>query len=1134
MKYLTLSDWKPYFWDEENDRFSGIKFENMVAQLLKLEYPALRAGENWQRTKESWDGKKDFFQRYFDGNRMALRWAECKSYQKPVTLNILTPTLIMSTLRNANEVIFFSYSRLNREAIRGLQEFADVHRKRVVVYDDEKLEDLIIQYKDDDKFSFHLFFPDICAKFADISKTDPFFYEVDAYVYRQNCKYTMTELKMQKLRVNELFELRIFLINNELSEKTVVLEIDMEANSSYRFLDCMDRQLRIQKRIDLKGGEVSVIRTTFKITGFSHYIYLPQIRLSCGKQDTQFVPGYFKGEWLLNTPYLGDLKRLNADVKTTLQHYETVLTVYGTSGVGKTRYLREIQDSRLLIGEKTLWSDPGHANGNAITWLRQIFSKLYSLPLIHLEEYTPQLFPEVKTRIVIDVLYNNHFRFTFDNYENVAAALVEAAAWQKTLLIVDNVQDFDEDTVQILNCVLNLISDMPDVHFLFSFNTDLLDRGKAAVSLFQRLRSLYQSDEVHFPLLQITGLSPRASELFVHYCFSDHPALQRAEDQTWRPVIQKISRSAACNPLYLEQILLYLREEEIIRAEDGHLYLSNNRKLQEYLSKLPDTTQETLQKRWSPIRRNMIKAGNSPDRVLRFLSFFGEIDGSLVRELKLNEDVIDYLVAAGFLQWDAGLTFYHPLIAKFFQRRYAGLNKAEAALCVRALKACGMEYRFIGQLYICILNSQAPRARQIDEAIDALINNRIAQGLIPQYGDVLFLTLSRNGGLPEGSPEKLLHFYILYTEQQKIHRSMSEVVQAYTDIYQNLLSKFPEFRQLGDTYFMFVKEYMNALLTEHKNRETLELGNKLLEELDQFSFSSDTQASSSMAMILNRMHVAADRMEPPKSGIPDSPHAQDLLKESLKIFKRIRNPDGIIQCEIDYGYVFYLFGGSIKSVVLHWKNAVKVWNRYKDDVPLWEGGVYFHKAMAHTLLRAWPRAKEAVDRVVCFHQRTLRNPYYYVKALTLRALIFLMEEQSFETVLRAVNEAEEVCTENGYKGTLPVCSHIRAIAYDRLVQEHHLAGVYYEKALTQYIDIFSEPQEEDRSLTVLLTLALALRRLQGIKVYSEVSRLKSREVSAKLQYILESDETTWDRISKEPPPKGFLYFADREINYPCV
>ena len=159
---------------------------------------------------------------------------------------------------------------------------------------------------------------------------------------------------------------------------------------------------------------------------------------------------------------------------------------------------------------------------------------------------------------------------------------------------------------------------------------------------------------------------------------------------------------------------------------------------------------------------------------------------------------------------------------------------------------------------------------------------------------------------------------------------------------------------------MFVKEYMNALLTEHKNRETLELGNMLLEELDQFSFSSDAQASSARAMILNRMHVAADRMEPPKAGIPDSQHAQELLKESLQIFKNIHNPDGIIQCEIDYGYVFYLFGGSIKSVVLHWKNAVNIWNQYKDDVPRWEGGVYFHKAMAHTLLRAWTQAKEAI------------------------------------------------------------------------------------------------------------------------------------------------------------------------------
>jgi len=60
MRSLSLDDWKPYFWDNENNRFSGIHFENLVAVLLTLEYPETSGEQSWHRTKESWDGKRDF------------------------------------------------------------------------------------------------------------------------------------------------------------------------------------------------------------------------------------------------------------------------------------------------------------------------------------------------------------------------------------------------------------------------------------------------------------------------------------------------------------------------------------------------------------------------------------------------------------------------------------------------------------------------------------------------------------------------------------------------------------------------------------------------------------------------------------------------------------------------------------------------------------------------------------------------------------------------------------------------------------------------------------------------------------------------------------------------------------------
>lgn len=1134
MKFLTLDHWKPYFWDIKADKFCGTKFEDLVACLLQLEYPGLRSAEKWARTEKSWDGKRDFYQCLSKGDKSLLRWAECKAYQEPITFNILAPTLIMSTLREAGEVLFFSYSRLNREAIKELQEFGAVHQKRILVYDDEKLEELILKYRDHDNFPFYEFFPDLDATRVSVGADAPIDWSMGVYVDRQNCSYSIEKLKKQRLRVNELFELQIFLANRTLSEQTVMVELNLKKDDAYRFLDLQGKDLQVKREISLHGGELASVRFSLKVTNYARKISLPRGRIVCGKQSDPFPEGHFLCDWLLETPYLGDFTQLASDERAISCDYESVLTVFGSSGVGKTRYLRELQGRRFLAGQKFLWSDADHAGGNAITWLKQVLSRLYALPLIRLEEYSSKSLPEVKTRIVTDLLYDNTFLLTQDKHELVAAALLDALRNRNILLIVDNVQNFDDDTIQVLNHVLNLLPDALGAHLLFSFNTDLLYQHEMGRSLFQRIRRLHKDDCIHYPLREIRGLRPGDTELFIKSCFTDLTDPQSRNNQTLLPFIRQIADTAKGNPFYLEQILLHLREEDVLRVERGHLYLFDNRKLPSCLASFSNDMQRLFQQRWHRVRQSNGNQKAKLERIVRFLCFFGVLTSDLLQAFELDEDAIECLVDAGLLRRDAGVTFYHPLLERFFCRQYFSLNKTEAHLCLRALKAYKLDGDYSAQFYICLLRCSNLTPKQADSAIRVLTCNLIPAELVQVYGNTLFSVLGRDGNLPAESPKALLHFYIKYAEQQKRYRTMAEVMDIYKTIYQNYLTRFAVFRRFGKLYFTIVKEYMNAMLTEHHNQAVIELGYSLLEQIDEFSFDDENQRQRVTATLFNRMHVALDRLEPPEPGVPDSPHAQELLKEALRISEVIQNPDGIIQNEIDYGYVFYLFGGSGKDAAQHWMRAVDTWNTHREQVPLWEGGVFFHKAMAHTLLREWTQAKNALNAVFRFHEQTLRNPYYYVKALTLYALILLMEEEPFETVMHTLDEAEDTCTESGYKGIFPVCSHIRGLAYERLRHDNDLAAIYYEKSLTQYIDRFEHPKEEERSVTILITLALALRNLRGVTECPAISRLQSREVKERLVCILDADEDEWERLRAEVPPRGPFYLEDRGINYPCL
>ena len=1106
----------------------------MVAELLELEYPTSRPGEEWRRTLRSWDGKHDFRQEILQHGKSKLRWAECKAYRKVIDFNILAPTLIMSTLRNVNEVIFFSYSRLNREAVSEFQEFSKVHKMRARIYDDERLERLILHHRDNPRFSFHTFFPKADSLPSSTQAGSPITCTVEAFLYRQNVKYSLGALKKQKLRINELFELRISLVNETLTPQHISLSVDMERNGAFRCLDCMNRQMHHEFPVDLQGGETTMLAIPFKITGYARKISLPYMCLICGSIEIPLETGVFEGCWLLETPYFGDMNKLEQLGRTTRSPFGTVIGVYGPSGAGKTRYLRELQDRRLLTGGKCLWSDAVHTEGNAVTWLKYVLSRLYALPLIRVEQYSEQSFPDVKERIVTDLLYDPDFSLTPESIQQISAVLLKALELQDMLLILDNVQDFDQDTIKILNTVLNLMPDAQGAHLLFSFNTDLLYKEEFAASFFQRIRQLNREDGAHYCLYEITGLDPKDTMLFIRSCLLNAEAAERETELSWRPVIQQIAGAAGNNPLYLEQLLLYLCEKDILRVEGNHLYVFDNHGLPACLSQLPCTTQDLLKQRWSMLVKKVSAHRRALERVVRFLCFFGELHPRFIREAGLDEDVVEYLIGAGFLRQETGLTFYHPLIERFFWLKYGGLNKSEAKVCLRAMRKTGMKRSYPGQFHICLLQCDGPSPEHMESAIDALLEGRVPLRLVQSYGDIIFSIPRKRDGLLDCNLKKLLRFYIIYGDQQKKFRPMYEIVEIYENVYRQSLTECSAFRQFGQLYFHFIKEYMNALLTEHHNSEVVSLGEQLLSELDTFQFETEAQKLNAKAALFNRMHVALDRLEDPVPGGPDSPHAREMLNEALRLSYSTGNTDGVIQNEIDLGNVYYLYGGPAKAAAFHWEKAVQRWKTNGQETPLWEGGVFFHQALGHAILHNWKEAEKAIEAVVRFRERTLHNPFYYAKALTLRAVLLLIQGAPFAKVLNAVDAAEDICTISGYQSTLAVCSHIRALSYHQLSKDTDQAVFYYKKALTQYISCCRHPSEEKRCIGTLTTIALALRQLGEASRYAAVEQLKSREAVQALSRILYADEPTWEEICREAPPKGLLYIEESGVNYPCV
>ena len=89
----------------------GIQFESVIEKLLLSMFPE----EVWKRTKESHDGKRDFVYPA-DTFLKEQKWAECKNYTSNLSINIISPTLIMGAIDNIKS-IYSTERHSNRKSL---------------------------------------------------------------------------------------------------------------------------------------------------------------------------------------------------------------------------------------------------------------------------------------------------------------------------------------------------------------------------------------------------------------------------------------------------------------------------------------------------------------------------------------------------------------------------------------------------------------------------------------------------------------------------------------------------------------------------------------------------------------------------------------------------------------------------------------------------------------------------------------------------------------------------------------------------------------------------------------------------------------------------------------------------------
>lgn len=362
----------------------GEIFEELVSLILKVKYPEY----NFVHTAYKCDGGKDFYAVSKD-DRM---WAEAKAHKRHLELSRIAGTFIMADICMIDQIIIFSVSPLTEGAVASLAKYVSKHKKKLFVFDDNQIFEIIKQHsgfetahilKDLSNWAgklnidtnvlfdcvsldnFHVYLNQykdyksliyaICAYKifneivdCDISKDeniDKNNVVVESRYYSVNNSALHEEI-IDNIKAFDLFSSEIVLRNRNMADNKKVKIAFQENIRQFNLLS------KHEYTVVLYPGQCIAAVFYFRAMNDSIQLKLPLPLIEVNERilDLPFDNTILNCSVVGETPYLGNdsisLNECCTKLNKIARKFETVV-VYGKSGVGKSRFLYELQKVRM-------------------------------------------------------------------------------------------------------------------------------------------------------------------------------------------------------------------------------------------------------------------------------------------------------------------------------------------------------------------------------------------------------------------------------------------------------------------------------------------------------------------------------------------------------------------------------------------------------------------------------------------------------------------------------------------------------------------------------------------------------------------------------------------------------------------
>ena len=1112
---------------------SGFAFEDLICHFLQEEY-----GNIFKHTGYTNDGGKDFETTDDRVLTNGKTWAECKKYTKSLSYDNVSKTLLMAYVREINKILIFSYSPVNNRFYRNIAEYKQSTHIDVEVYDDEKLEKLLLKYKNKEWFGQYI---DL-SQVADISQMPS---TSDSKV---ECSYNLSNRKKYQkqsrsisIDMYEIITLDLLLINRSVKNVTVNIDYsEFKKHTEFELLNKNSLQATGTKKYCIKKCSSQLVKLYVRIVKYQPSYQIPQI---CIDGKNYRIKDTLHATWLATTGLLGTVYRDYKDEiikKCTYVQKLLFIAVEGETGTGKSKFLKELYHVMHNGKYKCFYCDIDTKKITVKILCREFFSMFTNLPYFKVSKKKISNLSLVSKsnsafELASQILYNNKFDYS-QNIDVIAACIFDFLRKSPFFIIIDNIQKYDALSLDIIRRLIELSSTQTCGSVLvISFNTNYLASGTLACDLRDYIKILNYHKQQRFYVVNLPGFDKIAAEEFIHNCLQI--PLKEASD--YKRVISQIIGRIGTNPLVLQNYLIYLYRLHIASIGSEHFTIID---LEKFIGNV-DELEGNFDHLMDEIEQSIFETLNTHAEhtkaylhLVGCLSLFRQLNRKIVDVMDENHTIIDCLIQYGVIQYDTTDSYYrfrHMEYLRYYWNKY-NLRYIQHKQALSCINMSVFRMQYIECIFLLEFELEEIEPEIFNKIEDRILENRIVYDYLERvYNHVLQL------------------YYVGFEGPSEKHLQVMKSL-ALTGMH-----------LLGITKTISISEKIFDLLSEH--RKYFSLNTPIIIDI----FKEFLHHLMNEGMI-SKAEEYCQKMKDMRKDIPEAvsqKYMSELLKEEILIYykqgkkgcaeKVVKNllkntktkSFEYAECLMFWGNIYYRsedFQNSQSFISQHWRDA---YSEIQVFVPKYEKldyrirSIILNIVIKNSLVDIFEYGEiNQYDRQFLKQMKNHTNmTYFEVKIRQLLSLEHLMNpsrKKGVGNALKMLKETLDILSTNYGNKALYTISLFFLAELHKALKEYDAMYDYFLNFYGVFMQLYSYDNQRNNDYYLLTEMCNSLRKYR--EQYSQtfnvniLNTLRNRTIFNRLKRILCMSDDEFSTYYRNNSKVSLFFCKSTDTNYPMI